>query len=96
MLGGLRDALLPLKSHLLLVKDVVAVLLLLCGGRWAGRFWKVGAAEAVLSRDWRRAWRVQRALSLGENGALVWEISDILLLLKEDGEGEEVSEASKG
>lgn len=52
MLGGLRYALLALKSELLMVEDGAVVLLL--GG---GRAWRFGKAvltvEAALSRHWR-------------------------------------------
>lgn len=79
MLGGLRYALLALKSQLLLVEDGAVVLLL---GWGTGRLWEaVLAAKAVLSRDCRAGW-VEGPLSLGTELSLICKGIYVLLLLK--------------
>lgn len=79
MLGGLRYALLALKSELLMVEDGAVVLLL--GG---GRAWRFGKAvltvEAALSRHWRSR-RIQGSLSLCTKLSLVGKGVHVLLLL---------------
>lgn len=79
MLCGLRYALLALKSHLLLVEQGAVVLLL--GGRWAGRLRKtVLATEAILSTHGRSG-RIQGSLSLGTELSLICKGVHVLLLL---------------
>jgi len=80
MLGGLWNALLALKSHLLLIKDGVCELLLLSGRRTLRFREAVLTVEGVLSRHGRTG-RVQRALTLSAKlSLLICKGIDILLL----------------